>query len=162
MKLHRLKGAIVIAVVGMGLMAIPTAPAFAASSASGKGSNPNGPFCKLERASRSVANSANEKAATKALIAGNWKVAQKNLLAAENQSGKLVNEYSSALSSAPANVKSAAQESLKVVPALLKVLKNSTSIAQFEKAEQAVSSGAKFQHAASVIEAYDIAQCGTS
>ncbi len=162
MKVHPLKGAILIATVGIGLMIVPAAPALAATSASGKGSNPNGPFCRLEKASLSVEGSANEKAATRALIAGNWKLAQKNLLAAEDQSGKLVKEYNSALSSAPANVKAAAQESIRVVPALIKVLKNSTSIAQFEKSEQAVTSGAKFQHAASVIAAYDTTQCGTN
>ncbi len=161
MKLHRSLGGMVMALTAVGVLAVPTAPALAASSGGTKGSNPNSAFCKLEKASLSVADSANEKAATKALIAGNWKVAQKNLLAAENKSSKLVKEYTAALSSAPANVKAAAHESITVVPALLKVLKNSTSIAQFEKGEQAVTSGASFQRAATVIEAYDTAQCGT-
>ncbi len=160
MKLERSLGLPAAVLMAIGLLVVPAVPALAASSG-GKGSNPNSPFCKLEKASLSVASSANEKAATKALIAGNWKVAQKNLLAAENKSSSLVKEYTSALSSAPANVKAAAQESIKVVPALLKVLKNSKSIAQFEQGEQAVTSGAQFQKAASVIDAYDIAQCGT-
>jgi hypothetical protein len=60
------------AIVGVAFTVIPAAPAMAAST-SGKGSNPNSPFCKLERATRSVQSpvSAKEKAVAKNLVAGN-------------------------------------------------------------------------------------------
>jgi hypothetical protein len=59
-------------------------------------------------------------------------------------------------------VKAAAQEVIKLVPAEFNAIKNSTSVAQFDKAIQAATSGAKGQNAASIIEAYESAQCGTS
>ncbi len=162
MRFHKPKGAIAIAIVSVGLSVLPRA--VAASATSGKGSNPNSPFCKLEKASFAVngPSSPKEKAVAKALEAGNWKVAQKGLLALENQTGKLEQELTSAVSSAPAKVKAAAQQSIKLVPAEIEAIKNSTSAAQFETAVQKVTSRAKFQKAGSTLETYAIAQCGTN
>jgi hypothetical protein len=161
MRIYRPKAAIAITIVSVALAVVPTG--MAASGASGKGSNPGSAFCKLESQSLAVNSptSAKEKALTKAIKAGNWKAAQKSLLSLESQTGKLIQQLTSSLASAPANVKAAVQESIKLVPAQVNAVKNSTSIAQFEAAEQKATSGAKFQKAESVIEDYDTAQCGT-
>lgn len=160
MKSDRLKGAAAAAIVCVVLVGTP----LAASAASGKGSNPNSAFCKLEKATLATNSptSKKEQALAKALESGNWKTAKKDLLSLDGQTSKLEQQLISALSSAPARVKSAAQESIKLVPAELNAIKNSTSVAQFDTAEQKVANGAAFQKAESVIEAYDTAQCGTS
>jgi hypothetical protein len=93
---------------------------------------------------------------------GSWKVVQKQLLSLQSQTGKLEQELTSALSSAPAKVKTAAQEGIKLVPLELKAIKNSTNVTQFEAAIAKVTSGAKFSHAANVLEAYDTSQCGSN
>jgi hypothetical protein len=160
-KADRLKGAAAAAaIVCVLLMGTP----LIASAASGKGSNPNSAFCKLEKttlASNSP-TSKKEEALAKALESGNWNVAKKDLLALDGETGKLEQQLISALSSAPAKVKSAAQQSIKLVPAELNAIKNSTSVSQFTAAEQKATSGAKFQKAESVLENYDTAQCGTN
>ena len=160
MKSDRLKGAAAAATICVILAGTP----LAASAASGQGSNPNSAFCKLEKATLATnsPSSKKEQALAKALESGNWKVAKKDLLALDGQPGKLEQELMSAVSSAPANVKAAAQESTKLYPAELNAIKNSTSVAQFDTAEQKATSGAKFQKAASILEAYDTAQCGTN
>jgi len=138
------------------------APA-AASATSVSGSNPKSAFCKLEKAALATNSptSAKEAAATKAMLAGNWKTAQKIFLSLYGQTGKLEQEMTSALSSAPANVRAAAQQTLKIVPAELNAIEHSTSVAQFETAMQKVASGAKFTKAATTLEGYESAQCGT-
>jgi hypothetical protein len=158
-KLHRSKAAVAFATVVVGLTVTP----LAASGAAGKGSNPNSAFCKLEKASLAISSptGAKEVALTKALEAGNWKVAKKNLLALEGQTGKLIQELTSALSSAPAKVKAAAQQSIKLVPAEIAAVRNSTSVAQYTVAIQKATNGAKFQKAADTIAGYDASQCGT-
>jgi hypothetical protein len=164
MRIRRSKSAIVIAItiVSIGLAIVPST--IAASAASGKGSNPGSAFCKLEKATLAVNSptSAKEKAGAKALEAGNWKVAQKDLLAIQGQTGKLVQQLTADLSSAPANVQAAARQSIKFIPAETNAIKNSTSAAQFEAAIQKATSGAKFQKAATILETYETSQCGIS
>jgi hypothetical protein len=161
MRSHRSKAAIAVTLVSVGLTA---GLSTVASAASGKGSNPNSAYCKLEKAALATNSptSAKEVAVSKALVAGNWKVAQKDLLGLEGQTGKLEQQLTSALSSAPAKVKAAAQQSIKLVPAEINAIKHSTSTTQFEAAIQKATSGAQFQKAASTLEAYDTAQCGTN
>jgi hypothetical protein len=158
MKSYRLKGAAAAAIVCVVLTGTP----LAASAASGKGSNPNSAFCKLEKENLAANSptSKKEEALAKALESGNWKVAKKDLLALDGQTGKLEQQLISATSSAPAKVKAAVQESLKIVPAELSAIKNSNSVAQFTTAVEKATNGAKFQSAASVIEGYDTSQCG--
>jgi hypothetical protein len=162
-KSNRLKGA-AAAAIGCAVLAVLAGTPLAASAAGGKGSNPNSAFCKLEKANLATNSptSKKEEALAKALESGNWKVAKKDLLALDGQTGKLEQQLISAVSSAPAKVKSAVQESLKLVPAELNAIKNSTSVAQFDTAIQKATNGAKFQNAASVIEAYDTSQCGAN
>jgi hypothetical protein len=154
----RLKVAAGAAIVCMVLTGTP----LAASAAGGTGSNPNSAFCKLEKANLATNSptSKKETALEKALESGNWKIAKKDLLSLEGQTGKLEQELISAVSSAPAKVKSAVQQSLKLVPAELNAIKNSTSVAQFTTAEQKATSGPAFQKAETVIDNYDTSQCG--
>jgi hypothetical protein len=160
MTVHRTRGAIAVALLCGGLTAMTALPA---SAANGQGSNPNSAFCRLEKANLAANSptSKKEKALAKAMEAGNWKVVQKELLSLQTQTGKLEQELTSALSSAPAKVKAAAQEAIKIVPLELKAIKNSTSEAQFEAAITKATGGAKFSHAESVLEAYDTSQCGS-
>ena len=160
MKSHRTKAAVVFATVFVSLMVTP----WAASGATGTGSNPNSAFCKLEKASLAINSptSTREVALTKALEAGNWTVAKKDLLAIESQTGKLEKELTSALSSAPANVKAAAQQSIKLVPAELNAVRNSSSVAQFTAAIQKATNAPQFQKAADTIAGFDASQCGTN
>jgi hypothetical protein len=159
-KSDRLKVAAAAAIVCVVLAGTP----LAASAAGGTGSNPNSAFCKLEKTTLATNSptSKKEQAVAKALESGNWKVAKKDLLSLDGQTGKLEQELISAVSSAPAKVKSAAQQSLKLVPAELNAIKNSTSVAQFTAAEQKATSGAAFQKAATILENYDTTQCGTN
>jgi|GEM_PF-2938597 len=162
MRVDRSKGVIAITILSLGLAVIPiTGTAYAAGT---KGSNPGSAFCKLEKATLAANSptSAKEEAVAKALEAGNWKAAQKDLLALQSQTGKLVQQLTSAISSAPANVQAAARTSIAFIPAETKAIKDSTSVAKFEAAIEKLTSGAKFGKAASIIAAYDTAQCGTS
>jgi hypothetical protein len=161
MKLHWPQRSIAIAVVSVGVMVGAATPAVAAIH---KGSNPNSSYCKLEKTNLADNSplSAKEKALTKAIESGNWKVTQKDLLSLDGQTDKLEQQLISALSSAPAKVQAAGRQAIKLVPAELAAIKNSTSVAQFEKKIQAVTSGKKFTAAENVLEAYDTAQCGSS
>jgi hypothetical protein len=166
MEIHRAKGAIAIAIVILAstltLTLTVAVPASAAVAASSKGANPHSAFCKLEKAALAAnsPSSAKEVAVSKALESGNWKAAQKSLLALEGQTDKQEQEITSDLASAPAKVKAAVQEVIKLIPLELKAIKNSTSVHQFDTALQAATSGAKFVHAETVFQAYDTAQCG--
>jgi hypothetical protein len=159
MKFHWPQRSITIAIVSVGVMVGAATPAVAAIH---KGSNPNSAYCKLEKTN--LANnspvSAKEKAVSKAIEAGNWKLAQKGLEALDTQTNKVEQQLISALSSAPAKVQAAGRQAIKLVPAEFNAIKNSTSVAQFEKKIGTVTSGKKFTQAESILEAYDTAQCG--
>jgi hypothetical protein len=159
-KSHRPMAAIATAVLCVGLTGITAVPALAAN---GKGSNPNSAFCKLEKVNLedNSPTSKQEAALAKAMESGNWKAVQKQLVSLTSQASKLEQELLSALSSAPAKVKAAAQESIKLIPLEIKAMKKSTSVAQFESALTKATSGPKIQHAESVLEAYDTSQCGS-
>jgi hypothetical protein len=158
-KSDQLKGAAAAALACVVLMGTP----LAASATSGKGSNPNSAFCKLEKATLATNSPTSKKevALEKALESGNWKVAKKDLLSLAGQTNKLEQELISSVSSAPAKVRSAAQQSLKLIPAELNAINKSNSVNQFNTAIQKATNGAKFQSAESTLEAYDTAQCGT-
>jgi hypothetical protein len=160
MKLHWPQRSIAIAVVSVGVMVGAATPAVATID---KGSNPNSAYCKLEKTSLAdnSPESAKEKAVSKAMEKGNWKLAQKNLLALDSQTTKLEQQLISALSSAPAKVQAAGRQAIKLIPAEINAIKTSTSVAQFEKKIDAVTSTKKFTQASNILESYDTAQCGT-
>jgi hypothetical protein len=141
----------------VGVFAVTSAPAGAAS-----GSNPNGAFCKLEKSSSTLATSKTAVAASKALIAGNWKLAQKDLLSVDKQDASVTKQFSAALSSAPANVKAAAQQLIKLEPQIVNAVKNAKSASQFEKTELALTNSPTFSSAGQTIIAYNTAQCGSN
>jgi hypothetical protein len=150
--------AVLSVVIGLSWALVPSAATAATTS---RGSNPNSAFCKLEKVSRADESSKLESAATKALIAGKWPAAQKDLLQIDKESGGLEKEFLSALSSAPAKVKSAASTLIKFIPAEEKAVKNSTSAAEFQTSEEAVT-GLKFTNASETLASYQDAQCGTA
>jgi hypothetical protein len=158
MRLQRVLTGVAVVAMSSGVTLVSTAPAWAASS---KGANPKGAFCQLEKKTQASAESGPEVAATKAMIKGNWPLAQKNLLAAEKSQGKLESKFFSVLSSAPSNVQSAARQLIKQVPALENIVRTSTSVSQFESKEQKFSTGAAYSKAAQTIESYYTSQCGT-
>jgi hypothetical protein len=157
MRLQRICTGVAVVAMSTGVAFVATAPAGAATA---KGSNPKGAWCQLEKKTQASAASGPEIAATKALIKGNWPLAQKDLLAAEKSQANLESKFISVLSSAPSNVRSAARVLIKQVPALENIVRTSTSAAQFATKEQKFSSGLAYSKAAKTIEAYDIAQCG--
>jgi hypothetical protein len=159
-----------VAVIGAALAMAPVAPAWAGlQRAHGKthhkakstgGSNTGSSFCQLEKSVVSEESSSLETAATNALVAGKWSVAQKDLISIDKDTGKLEAEFIAALSSAPANVKAAASALVKFVPAEEKAVQDSTSVAGFEAAEQAAET-TLFTTDAKVLAAWDTSQCGS-
>jgi tetrahydromethanopterin S-methyltransferase subunit H len=168
MKIHRARLGLGAAVFGAALAMAPAIPAWAGvhksssgtSAKSSKGSDPNGSFCRLEKSVLSDENSKVETAATNAMVAGNWTVAQKDLIAIDKQTGKLETAFISTLSKAPKNVKSAAAKIIKIVPAEEKAVEDSTSVSQFEQEEEAVTNSS-FNSAAKVLQTWDVSQCGS-
>jgi hypothetical protein len=125
-----------------------------------KGSHPNSHFCQLLKQEQTQDSSKLETAATKALEKQNWKVAQADLKKLYGQSTKLVKEITAALSSAPAKVRAAAKQGLKLLPAEEKAVSASTSVDQFETAEEASTSTQAFKSVAQTLSTYETAQCG--
>ena len=60
----------------------------------------------------------------------------------------------------PSKVKTAIEVSLKAIPAEEKVVRTSTSVAQFEKAVTTLFNTKKFEAAAKIVDAYQTATCG--
>jgi hypothetical protein len=160
MNLHRATFGVGAVAFGLALSIAPIALAPAGASTTSKGANPHGAFCTLEKSVLKDDNSKLEEQASTALSDNKWSTAQKDLETIDKQTDKLEVELLSALSSAPKNVKAAAQQVIKIVPAEQKAVTNSHSVKQFEAAEEAVT-GTKFQSAADVLEDYNTSQCGS-
>jgi predicted extracellular nuclease len=161
MKTQRALFAIGGAAIGLAMTLAPLASAGASADKTTKGSNPNSTFCKLAKKEVSEETSKQETALETALEAGNWTAAKKDLIASYSQESKLEKSFISALSSAPSKVKSAANAVLKLVPSEEKAVTKSTSVAQFETAEEAAISSKAFTSAGKTISTYETAQCGT-
>jgi hypothetical protein len=125
-----------------------------------KGSHPKSHFCQLLKQEQTQNSSKLEAAATKALEKQDWKVAQADLKKLYGQSTKLVREITASLSSAPAKVRAAAKQGLKLLPAEEKAVSASTSVNQFETAEEASTSTQAFKSVAQTLSTYETAQCG--
>jgi predicted signal transduction protein with EAL and GGDEF domain len=100
-------------------------------------------------------------AAGTALQAGNWPTAQKDLAATIGQTSALVKEITASLAKAPSKVRAAAKVGLKLFPAESKAVSNSTSVTQFEKAEEAATDTAQFKKISAILLTYQTAQCGS-
>jgi hypothetical protein len=167
MMLHKAKLGIGIAAVGMASLLIPAASAGASVHATARvaasttGSNPNSTLCKLEKAQIAQESSKQETALETALEANNWKVAQKDLISTYTSGLKSEQKLISSLSKAPSKVQSAIKVALKAIPAEEKAVKNSKSVAQFEKAEEKAVTGTAFTNAGKTVEAYITGQCGS-
>ena len=160
MTIHRVRMGICAMALGAVASLVPTAPAWAGSSRT-SGSDPHSAFCQLEKQSTSGRVSKLTTAATTALIKGNWPLAQKDLLAIDTQTGKLEHEFIAALSSAPANVRKAANAVVKEVPAEERAIRDSTSVSQYESTETAAI-GSTFTGYATTIANYETSTCGSA
>jgi hypothetical protein len=161
-----------IAVIGAALALAPMAPAWAGvhtstthakthhKPKSSGGSNTGSSFCQLERSVTADEHSSLVTAATNALLAGNWPLAQKDLITIDKQTGKVEAEFLAALSSAPANVKAAAAALIRFVPAEEKAVRDSTSVASFEAAERAAATPV-FVSSSKVLASWYTSQCGS-
>jgi hypothetical protein len=125
-----------------------------------KGSNPNSHFCQLIKAEEAQQASKLQTSATQALEKQNWKVAQKDLKLLFQKASKLVHQITVALSSAPAKVRAASKTGLKLIPTEEKAVETSTSVNQFEAAEEAATSTTAFKSVAQTLSTYETAQCG--
>jgi hypothetical protein len=165
---HRVNTAIglVAAVILAASMTLALLPAVTASASvrASSGSNPSNPLCQAYRTtlkSDPKSNAASAKA-SKAIQAGNWKAAQKDLLTAYGYESKDVKNLTSALHNAPSSVQSAVTVLTTYVSKYKTALQSSTSIKQFSKAAQALSKNTKTTAAANTLSKYYTSQCGAS
>lgn len=147
-------------------VALPAASASAAvrpahQLAATKGTNPNGAFCKLYRKQLGT-NTKSEKSLTKAMESGNWPATKKALLVEFSSEKTVEKNFIAALSSAPANVRTAGKQALKVIPLEEKAINTSTSVTGYEKAIEAVVNTKKMQAVGTVFENYENATCGSA
>lgn len=162
MNLQRAKFGIGVVALGLGMAVVPVAPAWAGlhKASTHHGSHTGGSFCQLEKSVQQAQNSKGAVAATNALVAGNWKLAQKDLLAIDQHTATLEKDFLSALFTAPHNVKAAAGVLISFVPLQIKAIKDSNSAKQFVALETAAATP-KYLGAAKVIGDYEVAQCGS-
>ena len=168
MFLDRTRLGLGVALGSAAILASVALPAAAASAAerpvhqlsATKGSNPNSPFCKLYRKQLNT-NTKSEKSLTKAMASGNWTATKKALLVEFASEKTVEKNFISALSSAPANVKSAGKQALKVIPLEEKAIDTSTSVTGYEKAIEAVVDTKKMQAVGTVFENYETTTCGS-
>jgi len=147
-------------------VALPLASAGAAERsvhqlAATKGTNPNGIFCKLYRKQLST-NTKSEKSLTKAMESGNWPATKKALLVEFSSEKTVEKNFIAALSHAPANVRSAGKQALKVIPLEEKAINTSSSVTGYEKAIETVVDTKKMQAVGTVFEDYESATCGST
>jgi hypothetical protein len=158
-----------VALGGAAMLASVVLPVASASAAvrtvhqlvATKGSNPNGAFCKLYRKQLGT-NTKSEKNLTKAMESGNWPATKKALLAEFTSEKTVEKNFLAALSSAPANVRTAGRQALKVIPLEEKAINTSTSVTGYEKAIEAVVDTKKMQAVGTVFENYETATCGST
>jgi hypothetical protein len=160
---------LVVALGGAAMLASVALPVASASAAvrtvhqlaATKGSNPNSPFCKLYHKQLNT-NTKSEKSLTKAMESGNWAATKKALLVEFSSEKTVEKNFIGALSSAPANVRSAGKQALKVIPIEEKAINTSTSVTGYEKAIEAVVDTKKMQAVGTVFENYENATCGST
>jgi hypothetical protein len=165
--------AVGVLAIGAAIALAPAAPSWAGQHKSDKhhkttkshtskkaGSNPGGSLCQLVKKDEAESQKGSA-ALEKAMTAGNWKLAQKDLLSSFNEGEKLEGQVEGALQSAPANVRSAAAQSLKFVGTEKKIIEDSTSVAGFESAFETAAESPQLEAASKTLTAYQTAQCGS-
>jgi hypothetical protein len=169
MRFERARLGLGVALGGAAMLASIVLPAASSSAAertvrqlsTSRGTNPNGAFCKLYRKQLS-ANTKSEKSLTKAMESGNWAATKRALLVEFSSEKTVEKNFLAALSSAPAAVRSAGRQALKVIPQEEKAINTSTSVQGYEKAIEAVVDTKKMQAVGTVFENYESTTCGSA
>lgn len=142
-----------IVAFGLALAVLPVVPGVAGVASA----HPS--FCSLNKHATKI-QSKTETAIVKAIESGNWPTAQKALLASFNQDSGAVKAAIAALSGAPSKVRSAGSTMISFANSEVKIVKTSTSAAQFESAEESAAESPKIEAAEKVLTAYFDNQCG--
>jgi hypothetical protein len=154
---HRARLGFGIVAVGVVLALVPVVSASAGQYKS-KSHHHSGGLCSAAKNELS-ASSKTTNALTQAMESGNWSEIQKDLLASFNSEGSEEQAMINYLSSAPGNVKSAAQTVLKFVASLKKIIQNSTSMTQFDTSMESAEQNPKLESAEKVLDAYSATKC---
>jgi hypothetical protein len=176
-----LKAKIALGVLALGITLAPAAPALAASHKPTKHHHKAKSHHKTTKTTKTtqasadgtnvICQSTDDDSAIKADITssatameqGNWPAAQKDLVAFDNQENKLNNEAEAALRSAPANVQAAEHEfATQLFPMDEKIVATSTSVSQYNSAEQALFASPKWTSVSTIMENYQKSVCPTT
>jgi hypothetical protein len=164
-------GRIAIGVASLGIVALLTTSAPASAGqfhvipvhgvATTKGSDPGSAFCKAGAQIKKAAlkNSAAEE---KDFENNNWAGAKKIILADYASEASQLKKFESIFNGLPAKVKAAEETELKQLPAQLKIIQKSTTLAQFTTAVGAIDKAPKILAAEKVMLAYSTGLCGSS
>ncbi len=150
---HGIAGVVGIAVTLTAVLG-PTASAWASG-----GKHSNSALCTAAKHQTASASKQGE-AIAKAVEAGNWPAAQKQLLATFNSDAALERRALGYLSSAPSNVRAAEQTVLKLVTTEESIIKSSTSFTQFESSLTTAAESPKLVSAEKTLSSYFGNQCG--
>jgi hypothetical protein len=143
--------------LGIGILAVGAAAAVSPIAPGVAGAKPS--LCSLNKNVSKVQSKA-ETAIVKAMEAGNWKAAQKALIASFGTETGAEKAALAALSGAPANVRAAGAQMMKFAGTEIQIIRVSTSATQFEKAEETAAQAPKVVAAEQVLSAYFDAKCG--
>jgi len=150
---HGIAGVVGIAVTLTAVLG-PTASAWASGAKHSKSA-----LCTAAKHQTASATKQGE-AIAKAVEAGNWPAAQKQLLATFNSDAALERRALGYLSSAPSNVRAAEQTVLKLATTEESIIKSSTSFTQFESSLTTAAESPKLVSAEKTLSSYFGNQCG--
>ncbi len=157
---HSITGVVGIAITLTAVLG-PSASAWASGAKRPSGSHSKSALCTAAK-NQTASTTKEGQAVAKAIEAGNWPAAQKQLLAAIGSAAGLEQKALGYLSSAPSNVRAAEQTVLKLVTTEKSIIKNSTSLAQFESSLSAAAQNPKLLSAEKTLASYFGTQCGTT
>ena len=158
--LQRAKIALGVAAVGMTMALVPAVSASAGvASVTSVRSLQENSICKAYQANTKAEEKQDTPAYTKALETGNWSAIQKLLLSSFKTESSASKALTSALGSAPGNVKSAASVIFKFDGTLKGIVQKSTSMTQFTSGITAAESAPKVKSALATLDAYSQKLC---
>jgi hypothetical protein len=174
MRFSRAKFGISVLTIGAVMAMAPSSPSWGAvkaattttttpsssSSSTTKGSNPNAPLCRIEKAGVAAETKSSASAET-ALASGNWSKAKKALLAEVTLGTKFERQAVAALAKAPTKVKAATTVVIRFAAFEKTTLQKSKSESDFEKTDEKAASAKNLQKAEQTLSAYQISLCGS-
>jgi hypothetical protein len=149
-----------VVTVGMAMALVPAASSSAAIHST-KGTNPGSTLCKLEK-TEAASESKSSASLEKAIEAGNWTKAKKEMLSDFGEGTAIEKKATAALAGAPSNVKSAASLSLKFASTEKGIIEKSTSEAEFETAFEKAAENKKLEAAEQTLSTYQTKICGST